>query len=137
MLQEYFFKFSNGMIRKFTESGAKRFSADTRLEIIDCNLDGDFKNNKRIKDGFNPGWQVQLGMYVGDYGTYKRILKERGLVELGNEKPKLTHDQEMEIVEANKRKEIFSDESLKELANDTGGLDLSDGDVRMLRDSVQ
>ncbi len=41
------------------------------------------KKKKRKNDGFEPGWQPNLGMNVTCYGQYKRILKDRGLVEAG------------------------------------------------------
>lgn len=40
----------------------------------------------RIKDGFQSGWNPALQCDVSDYGHYKRILKERGLEEMGKEK---------------------------------------------------
>lgn len=136
MLEEYYFKFSNGAIRKMTESGANRFSSDAKLTIIDCNKDGQFKNNKRIRDGWQKGWQPQLGMYVDDYGKYKQIIKDRGLIEMGNEKP-MDMDKYETRKEAELRLQVLSNESLKEMQEMTGGLDLSTGDIEMLKDSIK
>lgn len=135
MLKEYYFKFENGAIRKMTESGAARFSKDIGFRIIDCNEDGDFKNNKRIKDGFTPGWQPNINKYVTCYQQYKRIVKDMGSEEMGNYK-----GESIEVQAERKRQklnaELFDYDSLREIANEFGGLDLSDGEVRELKESV-
>lgn len=135
MLKQYYFRFANGVVRKFTEDGAKRFSKDIQSPIVDCSEENDFKNNRRIKDGFQPGWQPQLGMVVTCYGRYKEICRERGLIELGNEKPR-SHAEDIAEIERKQQLAMVSDSVLREIANEVGGLDLSDGDVRSIRDSI-
>lgn len=50
------------------------------------------KNKRMIKDGFQAGWQENLGMYVGGKKEYDKILKEKGLVEIGYDYvPKESH----------------------------------------------
>jgi len=41
----------------------------------------------RIRDGFKPGYQHNLGREVTHYDEYKRIVKERGGVIAGNTRP--------------------------------------------------
>lgn len=41
------------------------------------------KNRRRVKDGFTPGWQENIGEYAGGPREYQRLLKEKGLVEIG------------------------------------------------------
>jgi hypothetical protein len=135
MLKEYYFKFSNGAVRKLTQDGANRFARDAQLVIIDANEDGQFKNNKRIRDGWQPGYQPQLGMVVTCPHQYQRILKERGLIEIGNQKPR-SHEEDVKELNKKQRLETYSEESLRDMAKLVGGLDLSDGDIRMLRDEA-
>lgn len=42
-------------------------------------------NKKRVKDGFEPGWQENIQAYCGDRRQYDQALKERGLVEIGKD----------------------------------------------------
>lgn len=135
MLKEYYFKFENGAVRKMTESGANRFAVDIGFRIIDCNEDGNFKNNRRIKDGFTPGWQQNIKKYVTCYQQYKRIIKDMGMEEMGNYKGE-SMEVQTELKRQKLNQEMFSHDSLREMANEFGGLDLSDGDVRQLKDSI-
>lgn len=41
------------------------------------------RNKKMKKDGFTPGWQENIQAYAGGRLEYDRMLKERGLVEIG------------------------------------------------------
>lgn len=41
------------------------------------------KNKKRVKDGFEPGWQENIQAYVGGRREYNQLLKEKGLQEIG------------------------------------------------------
>ncbi len=43
------------------------------------------KNKRRVKDGFEPGWQPNINRYAGGPGEYQKILKEEGLVEVGRD----------------------------------------------------
>lgn len=133
-MQDLMFKFDNGVTRLMTECGAKRYAEDNNTKILKA-----WESNKpepgvrRIRDGFQPGWQYSLGMYVDTYEKYKRICKERGLIEIGNDKPKDQAYYE-QLKEEEAYKELYSDEALREIANEVGGLSLSGGDVRMLRE---
>ena len=43
-------------------------------------------NSHSSGDGFKPGWNPALKMEVRTNGQYQQILKEKGLIEIGNEK---------------------------------------------------
>lgn len=75
--------------------------------------------------GFQPHFNVGLGKYIEDRGQYKRELKARGLIEVGNER--VRHQT------APGRQSYFSDDAVK-AANEMGA-GLTDGDVRGLRDA--
>jgi hypothetical protein len=85
-----------------TEDEAFEFSKTNNTKIIrnDCES---VRNSpiKRIKDGFKSGYDQVLGTYVKGKRHYNQILKDRGLVEVGNEK----------ISQTTKRKTNFIDES--------------------------
>ena len=38
---------------------------------------------RRIKDGFTPGWQPNINAHAGGRIEYEKLLRERGLVEVG------------------------------------------------------
>lgn len=44
---------------------------------------GNLSNRKRVKDGFEPGIQLNTGKYAGGKLEYQKQLKEMGLVEIG------------------------------------------------------
>jgi hypothetical protein len=52
-----------------------------RIEEIRLNN----SNKKRVRDGFEPGWQENIQSYCGDRKQYDQALKERGLVEIGKD----------------------------------------------------
>jgi hypothetical protein len=43
-------------------------------------------SHKTKTDGFQPGFHPALGMEIRTNGQYQQVLKERGMVEIGNEK---------------------------------------------------
>lgn len=45
-------------------------------------------NSHSKGDGFKPGWHPGLNMEIRTNGQYQQILKEKGMVEIGNEKQK-------------------------------------------------
>lgn len=45
-------------------------------------------NSHSKGDGFKPGWHPGLNMEIRTNGQYQKILKEKGMVEVGNEKQK-------------------------------------------------
>lgn len=61
----------------------------------------------RIKDGFKEGYNPALGTYVKSKKHYERLLKQKGLVEIGNEKPKPDNGR--------KQREGLSVEDVKEI----------------------
>lgn len=69
------------------------------------------KSNKRVKDGFQPGFQKSIREYCSTYGEYKQKLKERGLIELGYEE--LPEREE-------KRESYWTPDVLKRLYNEFG-----------------
>lgn len=130
MLDILTFKFSNGQTRKLTESGAERYCKDYKCSILEAYKD----KRPRIKDGFQEGWNPALGMYIKSKDHFKRVLKERGLVEIGNEQVS-SHEEDVRRIEKENWDSLFTDKTLREIANDIGGLGLSDGDIRYLKDS--
>lgn len=86
MRERYFsFKATDGQIEILTLAQALKHSdpaIKSRVQEIRQNL----SNVKRKQDGFQPGWQENIQAYCGDRRQYNDALKERGLVEIGNEK---------------------------------------------------
>lgn len=135
MLEKLNFRFDNGLVRLMTEDGAKRYAKDNRVKILNAwEADKPEPRVHRVRDGFQPGWNIGLGMYVSSREMYQRILKERGLIEVGREKPK-DHEHDVRQIEKKNWDECFTDSNLRQMANDVGGLSLTDGDIRRLKDS--
>jgi len=87
-----FFKyvFSNNSIRFLSPEEADKFLEEN--EDIHTVFDGyrhEVANPPRIRDGFQPGYQPNLGREVTHYDEYKRIVKQKGCVIAGNDKPGL------------------------------------------------
>jgi hypothetical protein len=65
------------------------FEASQRTEPEIISRVGQIKesnaNKKRVKDGFEPGWQENIQAYCGDRKQYNDALRERGLVEIGKD----------------------------------------------------
>jgi hypothetical protein len=61
-------------------------------------------SHKAKTDGFQPGWHPGLNMEIRTNEQYQKVLKERGMVEVGNEK------------QNHKKKEtkVFTEEIIKE-----------------------
>ena len=82
-MRSYIFKDSHGEIRMMTLQEAIKYFDDAaiknRFEEIILNN----KNKRRKKDGFEPGYQENTGLYAGGRLEYERQLKELGLVEVG------------------------------------------------------
>jgi hypothetical protein len=125
MLRQYIFKFKDGQIRKMTEDGAKRYSVDAKNPIIDAWEEGQ-KQKERKGDKWQKGWQPALGMYITCYGTYKRILKERGLIEVGNEFDAWNTKQEKKTYQ-------LSDDDFREL-NQKYDAKIDEGKANMIND---
>lgn len=52
---------------------------DQRIREIIANS----KAKRRVKDGFEPGWQENIQAYAGGRREYDQLLKEKGLQEIG------------------------------------------------------
>lgn len=66
---------------------------------------------KHKKDGFVPGWQENIRMYISCPFQYRRALKELGLVEIGNDST--PHD-------STKTSNPFSNDAMIKAAVDSG-----------------
>lgn len=60
---------------------------------------------KSVKDNFQPGWQPNIRKNCWTYGQYKEELKQRGLIEIGNE----------DLPEYEGKPQFWSDETIKAL----------------------
>ena len=45
-------------------------------------------SHKTKTDGFQPGWHPGLNMEIRTNEQYQKVLKEKGMIEIGNEKPR-------------------------------------------------
>lgn len=85
MSRSYTFKRDDGSIEvmSLSEASKKYHEPDIKRrfdEIIENS-----KNRRMVKDGFTPGWQENINAYAGGRMEYDKMLKERGLVEIGRE----------------------------------------------------
>lgn len=91
-----------------------------RLEEIQRN-----KANKRMtKDGFTPGWQENIQAYAGGRLEYDKMLRERGLVEIGYEKGPMDSTTE---------ENYFANDAMIKAVIDMG-IDLSGQEIDALKD---
>lgn len=69
--------------------------------------------NKRVhkKDGFVPGWQENIRMYITCPYKYRQALKDLGLVELGNE---------FELKDSTTTENYFKNDEMIKAAIDSG-----------------
>lgn len=84
MARLYTFNLTDGSIRVLTVEEAFKLGdplVHKRIQEIILNS----KNKRMVKDGFEPGWQENIQAYAGGRMEYDRMLKERGLVELGKD----------------------------------------------------
>jgi hypothetical protein len=80
----YSFKTSDGKIEILTYQQASKLNdplIKKRMEEIKDNT----SNVKRVRDGFQSGWQENIGENCGDRKQYDNALKARGLVEIGKD----------------------------------------------------
>lgn len=86
-LETYEFILPDGSKRMLTVMQARSFGCKHMIkranEIVDSINSKNKKKHK--KDGFVPGWQENIMCNAWSYGEYQRILKQNGLIELGNE----------------------------------------------------
>ncbi|MGE3608016.1 MAG: hypothetical protein AB7I27_00410 [Bacteriovoracaceae bacterium] len=85
MSRSYTFKRDSGDVEIMTllEASTKIHEPDIKRRFEEIILNS--QNKRRKKDGFTPGWQENINAYAGGRMEYDRLLKERGLVELGND----------------------------------------------------
>lgn len=106
------YEFSDGSIKSFP-LGSDEAHDYARLHDLQIRVDGARKyreanrTKRRRKDGFQPGWQPQLGREVNSRREYDQILKEEGLIEVGNETPEFQTHTKTEPT-------YFSDENLRD-----------------------
>lgn len=81
--RSYPFKTSSGEVKIMTLQEAVAFLEDPAIKEKFENILQNSKNIRRKKDGFTPGWQENINAYAGGPQEYARILKEKGLVEIG------------------------------------------------------
>jgi hypothetical protein len=68
-------------------------------------------NSHTSGDGFKPGWHPGLNMEIRTNGQYQAVLKERGMVEVGNEK---------QTVRKQKESSVFTEDIIKEVREKGG-----------------
>lgn len=80
------------------------------------------KNKRMQKDGFEPGWQENIQEHVVNRSDYNRILKEKGLIELGYDYvPK-------DSSKVGGLADTFTEETAKEI-----GLDLNENEINAIK----
>lgn len=104
----YVFEFSDGYSRMMTNYEALIYVKDNKVDIL---YRGGVKygikyNRKRTRDGFKPGYNPALGEYVGGPREFQRKLKEKGLVEMGNEYKSTKFEKEIEYVDDAMKKDL-------------------------------
>lgn len=77
-------------------------------------------SHKTKTDGFQPGWHPGLGMEIRTNGQYQAVLKERGMVEVGNEKR----------TDKKKDSKVFTEEVIKDAVQ--MGANISGQEAKML-----
>jgi len=125
------FKFSDGHIifGQFEWVG-HHYALENKVEIVEKEPVGSRSNrpkvgNKpvRVRDTFQPGWQPMLNQYVDSVQEYRKICKQKGMKEIGNEKvepPKKKH-----------KNTYFSDDKLKEYKQ--AGAQFSDVEAEVMK----
>jgi len=83
----YKFEFDNGELEFLTPDEAVAYCDKNKCRVTYNGARNHFETKRRNRDGFQCGYQPQLGQYVGGPREYAAILKEKGYVELGHEKP--------------------------------------------------
>lgn len=86
MIKKYKFKLVTGEEVDLTLEEAKLLDDPDVKFQIKCELYLGMKAKpfiRRKKDGFTPGWQENIKAYAGGRLEYNKLLKEKGLVEIG------------------------------------------------------
>lgn len=85
-LRYYTFKYPDGSLKMHSLKEAYQIKEDFIQERIQEILHNQ-ANKSRVRDGFQAGFNVGLGCEVRTRGHQKEILKEKGLIEVGNATP--------------------------------------------------
>lgn len=82
-MRSYIFKRDSGQVEVMSlQDAVKRLSEpDIKKRFEEILLNN--QNKRRKKDGFEPGWQENIQAYAGGRMEYDKILKEKGLTEVG------------------------------------------------------
>lgn len=78
----YTFTDNNGEIKLMTLEEARKCD-DIHIKDRIKQIISNFSTKRMKKDGFEPGWQENIQAYAGGRREYNRLLKEKGLVEIG------------------------------------------------------
>lgn len=81
--RSYPFKTKDGEIKIMTLQEAVAHLEDPAIKSKFDEILLNSKNVRRKKDGFTPGWQENIQAHAGGPQEYARLLKEKGLVEIG------------------------------------------------------
>ena len=96
-------------IRFFSPQEALAYAKENKVGVIDNGYQAHLDSPKnRIKDGFSSGWQPQLGQRVGGRREYDRLLKDKGMIEIGKETPKGASEKETSYFTGDLAKELAS-----------------------------
>ena len=121
----YYFHFSNGQRKFLTPTDAENYRIDQNCQIT-YNGFLDFvekATTRRPIRAFREGYHPGLGMYVKSESEYKDILKERGLVEVGNDR--------VDNTPTKVENAFYSDDNLKQIVG--MGADLSGNEIAALK----
>jgi len=105
------FKFTDkpDNIRYLSPPEALAYVKENNVGILDNGYQSHIESPKnRIKDGFSSGWQPQLGQNVGGRREYERVLKEKGMIEIGKETPSGASEKEASYFTGDLAKELAS-----------------------------
>jgi len=124
-LEKFDFVAPDGTKLKITIHQARSLGCPDMRKRADEIADYYKNRNKltRIRDGFVAGWQENIQAYAGSRSAYDRMLKERGLIEVGNEK--LPDEKEANF------NPFASDEVIRHAIS--CGIDLSDREIQALK----
>lgn len=103
----------DGSRHMLTLHHARSFGCRHMIKRADEIADHFKSKNKRVhkKDGFVPGWQENIRMYITCPYKYRQALKDLGLVELGNE---------FELKDSTTTENYFKNDEMIKAAIDSG-----------------
>jgi hypothetical protein len=118
----YYYEFSDGYAKWLTNEEAHDYAGENSVEIVRDGYVRNVKSIKRVRDGFQSGFQHQLGKHIGGRREYDRELKKAGLVEVGNEK----------VNTPDKSVKYWTDDVCKDVKKETG---VTDSTLKALQDT--